>query len=398
MGPQHLDEPKSASVAAKMSWASCRTTSRIEDMAYSLLGLFDIHMPLIYGEGENAFFRLQCEIIQSSPDESIFAWENRWLKSSGLLAQSVSDFAFSNNIIPIQNPYGGKYRKPYRMTNRGLAIELKIVRRQNCKHPNQYGQFLTFLACARDSDKDNPVILAFRTTDGDMSQREDCQEIQFRNQHYAKSDRPAMEILNCHFCNERVDIFTFTRKITAIKNPNSSTRVSLTFEARSRFHLETDITSEGWDLSRLSEGIIMARGAFDSEVGALYSDPFFAPVLNNDSQYLRFADSQYLRFADSQGFKLDIRWWRIHTSIVTTVLEYKFLPGTPDSTMSDLDSSLILPATPLDVGDNHIISIGPRQFLWLKRRLMQGDTEPGDFLVIDITNIDRSDENFLENI
>lgn len=38
------------SVATKMSWAGSRKTSWLEDQAYCLLGLFDINMPLLYGE------------------------------------------------------------------------------------------------------------------------------------------------------------------------------------------------------------------------------------------------------------------------------------------------------------------------------------------------------------
>jgi hypothetical protein len=50
------------SVADRMSWAAKRRTTREEDEAYCLLGIFDIHMPLIYGEGEKAFIRLKKEI------------------------------------------------------------------------------------------------------------------------------------------------------------------------------------------------------------------------------------------------------------------------------------------------------------------------------------------------
>jgi hypothetical protein len=43
-----------------MSWAETRQTTREEDMAYSLLGMFDVYMPLIYGEGRaNTVGRLQ---------------------------------------------------------------------------------------------------------------------------------------------------------------------------------------------------------------------------------------------------------------------------------------------------------------------------------------------------
>ncbi|EIW61109.1 HET-domain-containing protein, partial [Trametes versicolor FP-101664 SS1] len=64
----------SASVARRMSWASSRETTRIEDEAYSLLGIFGVHLSPIYGEGSNAFLRLQEEILKTIPDQSIFAW------------------------------------------------------------------------------------------------------------------------------------------------------------------------------------------------------------------------------------------------------------------------------------------------------------------------------------
>ncbi|KAK1969236.1 HET-domain-containing protein [Colletotrichum sublineola] len=63
-----------ASVAERMSWASTRKTSRLEDMAYCLLGIFDIHMPLLYGEGSRAFNRLQQEILRTTEDLSILLW------------------------------------------------------------------------------------------------------------------------------------------------------------------------------------------------------------------------------------------------------------------------------------------------------------------------------------
>jgi hypothetical protein len=47
------------SVAQRMSWASERETTRLEDLAYCLLGLFGVNMPLLYGEGSKAFLRLQ---------------------------------------------------------------------------------------------------------------------------------------------------------------------------------------------------------------------------------------------------------------------------------------------------------------------------------------------------
>jgi hypothetical protein len=61
----------SASVARRMSWAAKRQTTRTEDVAYCLMGLFDVNMPLLYGEGEKAFIRLQEEIIKENDDHSL---------------------------------------------------------------------------------------------------------------------------------------------------------------------------------------------------------------------------------------------------------------------------------------------------------------------------------------
>lgn len=62
------------SVAQRMSWAARRKATRTEDLAYSLLGIFGINMNMLYGEGENAFVRLQKEIMRTSKDLSLFAW------------------------------------------------------------------------------------------------------------------------------------------------------------------------------------------------------------------------------------------------------------------------------------------------------------------------------------
>ncbi|EIW58290.1 HET-domain-containing protein [Trametes versicolor FP-101664 SS1] len=108
----------SQSVARRMSWAACRETTRIEDQAYSLLGIFGIHMSPIYGEGQNAFLRLQEEIVRTIPDHSIFAWGSscalpnltesegkvtyRWT-SIGLLAETPLAFKGLADITPLSS-------------------------------------------------------------------------------------------------------------------------------------------------------------------------------------------------------------------------------------------------------------------------------------------------------
>lgn len=84
----------SYSVAARLSWAAGRVTTRIEDIAYSLLGLFDVNMPLLYGEGEKAFQRLLQEIIKGTGDPSV-------LVSWGVgapLRQDPSHYERSSNV------------------------------------------------------------------------------------------------------------------------------------------------------------------------------------------------------------------------------------------------------------------------------------------------------------
>jgi hypothetical protein len=79
--------------AEKMAWAARRTTTREEDSAYCLLGLFNVNMPLLYGEGSKAFLRLQEEIMRTSTDLSILLWQGHASTMNGLLAAAPSCFA-----------------------------------------------------------------------------------------------------------------------------------------------------------------------------------------------------------------------------------------------------------------------------------------------------------------
>ncbi|KAI0636349.1 heterokaryon incompatibility protein-domain-containing protein [Trametes polyzona] len=133
----------SCSVYQRMSWAARRETTRVEDRAYSLLGIFGVHMSPIYGEGNNAFIRLQEEIIRAIPDQSVFAWgrwrelsfstDQGWTCSSpeealvayegsleddtcGLLAPSLDEFSPSNShrrVAPIDvASFASRINKP----------------------------------------------------------------------------------------------------------------------------------------------------------------------------------------------------------------------------------------------------------------------------------------------
>ena len=145
--------PRTASVAQKFSWAAHRETTRVEDIAYCLLGLFDINMPLLYGEGVKAFKRLQLEILSSSEDESIFAWSDNSIWASGMLAASPSNFVDSGKIVPLQDPR--LYRSPYQMTHQGLQIE--FVSFVSFAGQNRTGRpFEVYLRCCDNDNEHEP--------------------------------------------------------------------------------------------------------------------------------------------------------------------------------------------------------------------------------------------------
>lgn len=144
------------SVAQRFSWAARRKTTRIEDTAYSLMGLFDINMPLLYGEGRKAFVRLQEEILRDSSDQTIFCWtddvalsyEDIFSKKnkpelSGVLATHPRFFLHSGGLEPQSMGYmddlqhqeitstnlGLKLHAPTRNYGTYLAVELAVVAR-----------------------------------------------------------------------------------------------------------------------------------------------------------------------------------------------------------------------------------------------------------------------------
>ncbi|SCN69175.1 related to beta transducin-like protein [Fusarium fujikuroi] len=114
-----------ASIAEKMSWASKHKTTRIEDTAYCLLGIFGINMPLLYGEGTNAFLRLQEEIMKRSDDQTILAWylPEDAPDESGVLTTSLAAFANCKDFIPCDV---GMPTPPFQITNKGLRMKLPV--------------------------------------------------------------------------------------------------------------------------------------------------------------------------------------------------------------------------------------------------------------------------------
>ncbi|KAK4225317.1 vegetative incompatibility protein HET-E-1 [Podospora fimiseda] len=120
------------SVAQKMSWAVGRETTRAEDQAYCLMGLFDVNMPMLYGEGHKAFSRLQQEILKQSDDQSLFAWsypedQHSYTQLSGLLAPSPEYFKHASKVELL--PYGKweQYDNPFELVHQLIRINMDVV-------------------------------------------------------------------------------------------------------------------------------------------------------------------------------------------------------------------------------------------------------------------------------
>lgn len=111
------------SIAQVMSWASRRSTTRLEDEAYCLLGLLNVHMPLIYGEGRNAFRRLQEEVIKRSRDQSILAWHDP-MRSHIYRSRSLADTprAFLGCADIGFDHRAALSGRPYTVTNFGIEL------------------------------------------------------------------------------------------------------------------------------------------------------------------------------------------------------------------------------------------------------------------------------------
>lgn len=137
-------------VARKMSWAARRRTTRTEDMAYCLLGIFNVNMALLYGEGDRAFWRLQEEIIKTTPDLTIFSWKRRFehlhdydpvdRTYCGVLARSPRDFADCGWFTFISTSSEAEFV----LTNQGIKIHVPMILERLC---GAQGQRYVFPVC-----------------------------------------------------------------------------------------------------------------------------------------------------------------------------------------------------------------------------------------------------------
>jgi hypothetical protein len=185
----------SYTVAQKMSWASRRETTRQEDEAYCLLGIFGISMPLLYGEGRRAFLRLQEEILRHTEDYSLLLWTDN--DSAGPQQCSAGVLALFPDMFPREGPYASSqklwgYRniksvfvhrdnssealvpsyaythcEPPQMTSRGMRIHMFVRKVPSTENSNL---LLLWTGCTHEQDylcimlerDENRTVLTYR--------------------------------------------------------------------------------------------------------------------------------------------------------------------------------------------------------------------------------------------
>lgn len=144
------------SVANRMKWASKRLTKRPEDVAYCLMGLFGVNMPLLYGEGGvRAFIRLQEQILKITDDQSIFAWQLHSKEEDesmyGLLATSPAYFQNIRSIYLMPTGFQSTSSVPWSMTNKGLHLQLYIRPELDTAEE----RYIAILDCFQDHEESN---------------------------------------------------------------------------------------------------------------------------------------------------------------------------------------------------------------------------------------------------
>ncbi|KAK6841516.1 hypothetical protein PG989_009935 [Apiospora arundinis] len=169
-------DPSLASVAQRMSWAARRVTTRPEDMAYCLLGIFDVNMPMLYGEGRHkAFLRLQEEIMKKSDDQSLFAWrkqEESYSSYSGLLAPSPKEFVDSHDVAFVDESLEAR---PYVSTNKGISLRLDLIPYR--ADINERDVYLAFLDCRYPGPQGKHIGILLKRLDGSQFVRVDAHRI-----------------------------------------------------------------------------------------------------------------------------------------------------------------------------------------------------------------------------
>lgn len=170
-------------IAQRMRWASKRHTTREEDTAYCLMGLFDVNMPLLYGEGSKSFIRLQENMLQDCKDHSILADRQPGiLQSIGL--SPVRKRYQSSVLAPSPRYFLDDIRHEWSSEGKDTRVRLNegeitvsiylcpLGAQRSMLNFNLRNKYLGFLNCIIGDDYlSRPAILLEATEEGSLSFR-----------------------------------------------------------------------------------------------------------------------------------------------------------------------------------------------------------------------------------
>jgi hypothetical protein len=94
-------QPGMRGAREKLQWASRRVTTWQEDIAYSLFGIFGVHLPVIYGEKkQHALGRLLQEIIARSGDITALDWVGKSSEFNSCLPADITSYEVAPCTLP----------------------------------------------------------------------------------------------------------------------------------------------------------------------------------------------------------------------------------------------------------------------------------------------------------
>jgi hypothetical protein len=256
-------------IARRMSWAAKRQTTRPEDQAYCLLGLFDVKMPLLYGEGACAFIRLQEEILRRTDEDSLLAWSvPRHLTWDGygpeqLLAPSPAYFEGCEKLIRIS---WEPREEPWFMSNLGLTITMTLI-------PEDLTHCYAILDCRNEDVSDQ--LLALRAVVWGGNFGDDMKRlVPWFSSHYriAKLTRQQLDIAKG---------VAITKSVTILRQANDdfegrmlAAPVTVTLDvaldgqiARHAISIEDYYPSRAWDVC--NKKLVVTEGSSAQRVAAV---------------------------------------------------------------------------------------------------------------------------------
>ena len=250
-----LMEPKllpTISVARRMSWAAERETTRREDIAYCLMGIFNVNMPLLYGEGDKAFMRLQEEIIKDSEDQSLFAWQHPTdgpetgdaaLQNEGIFAHHPIAFKAAYDIVP--HPTGFP---PSTITSRGLEIHIPICR-GFWDDGSSAASHIGILTCHYENDLSQKIGIALDFK-GNKYYRKACSALIFLQHEEAELAKSST--VHIHKWGKRQDPGLNTSYCYLKRHPSQMYHLSDAIAVEANISSNINGLDRSWDLNTLT--------------------------------------------------------------------------------------------------------------------------------------------------